>query len=298
MKKTEEKIQLMGGMLGKLRSIRPKYVIAVLLTLVGLGMALYPLVSNLNYQHEQKELQEIYENTVYELSPESTNTALEDCRVYNESLLDSNVQLTDPFDESALEQEPHPYVDLLNLQGDGCMGSIEIPSIHCYLMVYHGTDESVLQKGVGHLQGSSLPIGGVGTHSILSAHTGSTKELFTNLDQVQLGEVFYLYMLGEKLAYQVDSINVVLPDDTSHLMIDATQDYVTLVTCTPYGINSHRLLVRGTRIDSDTAQAVEQAQEEHVNSWTQHYLKSIAAGGVCALVLYGALWVVLRVVRR
>lgn len=167
------------------------------------------------------------------------------------------------------------------------MGSIEIPSIDVNLVIYHGTEEEVLQKGVGHLQGTSLPVGGTGTHSVLSAHTGlPNKKLFTDLDQLEPGDVFYLHILGETLAYKVDQILTVLPHETDALMIDSTQDYVTLVTCTPYGINSHRLLVRGTRIPYEEAQQIAQDAGTHSGStWRDEYLKALFVGLLILLVL-------------
>lgn len=210
--------------------------LTVLAMLAGAAMTVYPLISNALYQNRQNELTAYYEELVYDVPEAERSAQWDDCRAYNESLRDGGVQLTDPFDPDRLTADAHPYVDLLNLSGDGSMGSLEIPAIGCSLMIYHGTDEAVLQKGVGHLQGSSLPVGGEGSHAVLSAHTGLPgKALFTNLDRLETGDVFYLHILGQTLAYQVDQIRVVLPQETDSLLIDAKQDYVTLVTCTQIG---------------------------------------------------------------
>lgn len=261
--------------------------IAVLVMLAGIAVMLYPLVSNLLYERQQEELTEFYADKAEEIPEEEKNEQLEECRIYNDNLRSGGVLLTDPFEGAQLDPSAHPYVDLLNITGDGAMGSLEIPAIGVNLVIYHGTDEEVLQKGVGHLQGSSLPIGGIGTHSVLSAHTGlSSKKLFTDLDQLEEGDVFYIHVLNEDLAYQVDQIKVVLPSDTEDLQINAEEDYVTLITCTPYGINSHRLFVRGTRVPYDEAKASEEkAGKDASGSWLQDYGKAIIAGLILLAVL-------------
>lgn len=261
--------------------------IAVLVMMVGIAVMLYPLVSNLLYERQQEELTEFYADKAEEVPEEEKNEQLEECRIYNGNLRSGGVLLTDPFEGAQLDPAAHPYVDLLNITGDGAMGSLEIPAIGVDLVIYHGTDEEVLQKGVGHLQGSSLPIGGTGTHSVLSAHTGlSSKKLFTDLDQLEEGDVFYIHVLNEDLAYQVDQIKVVLPSDTEDLQINAEEDYVTLITCTPYGINSHRLLVRGTRVPYDEAKASEErAGKDTAGSWLQDYGKAMIAGLILLAVL-------------
>ena len=255
--------------------------------IAGIGILLYPAVSNLMYEQRQKELAEYYESIVTEMPEEEKDSQWEECRIYNDDLRAGGVLLTDPFDEAQLDPSAHPYVDLLNAAGDGAMGSLEIPAIGVDLVIYHGTEEEVLQKGVGHLQGSSLPVGGTGTHAVLSAHTGlSDKKLFTDLDQLEKGDTFYIHVLGDILAYQVDQIKVVLPSDTEDLQINAEEDYVTLITCTPYGINSHRLLVRGTRVPYDEAKASEErAGKDTAGSWLQDYGKAMIAGLILLAVL-------------
>ena len=263
---------------------------AVLL-IAGLGLLLYPLVSNLYYEWVQNQMTASYDHLVTEQMPQQQrNLQLEECRNYNDNLREGGVLLTDPFDEAQLDPSSMPYAGLLNLMGDGSMGYLEIPAIDVNLVIYHGVQEEVLSKGVGHLQGSSLPVGGTGTHCVLSAHTGlNNKKLFTDLDQLVEGDVFYLHVLDEVLAYQVDQIKVVLPHETSDLSINAEQDYVTLVTCTPYGINSHRLLVRGVRIPYEEAQQVQQVQQtqQRSSTWQQQYLLAMVAGiaGVALVIV-------------
>ena len=274
-------------------------VIAVLVMLAGLAIMLYPFVSNLLYEKQQDELTEFYADQVEKIPEEEKNEQLEECIVYNDNLRSGGVLLTDPFEGAQLDPTSHPYVDPLNIAGDGAMGSLEIPAIGVNLVIYHGTEEDVLQKGVGHLQGSSLPIGGKGTHSVLSAHTGlSNKKLFTDLDQLKEGDVFYIHVLNEDLAYQIDQIKVVLPSDTEDLMINSEEDYVTLITCTPYGINSHRLLVRGTRIPYDEAKESGKKNGKNISgSWMEDYGKALIAG-LIVLAIFGAISFCICKIRR
>lgn len=166
------------------------------------------------------------------------------------------------------------------------MGYVEIPKIDVNLPVYHGTSEEVLEKGVGHLIGSSLPIGGEGFHSVLTGHSGlAGARLFSDLDQLALGDCFYLHVLGETLAYEVTEINTVLPYETDLLLAESEEDLCTLVTCTPYGVNSHRLLVRGSRVPYEKAVEVEteKPQESVRSTWKENYLQGLALGGGSAL---------------
>lgn len=271
-------------------------VLAILAFLAGIFLLSYPAVSNLYYEHQQDLLTDYYDNLVVETVPEEDlSKEFQACWDYNNGLLEGGVLLSDPFDETQLDPTVMPYAGLLNLQGDGSMGYITIPAIGVNLIIYHGVEEDVLQKGVGHLQGSSLPVGGTGSHCVLSAHTGlNNKKLFTDLDQLVEGDVFYIHVLGEVLAYQVDQIKVVLPHEIDDLRIEAEHDYVTLVTCTPYGINTHRLLVRGTRISYEEAQAAVEntTAVPRVSTWLQQYLY---AGGT-GLFLF--LIVILLLIRR
>lgn len=268
----------------------------MLVLLVGLGIMLYPLVSNLYNEELAEEAQEYYDSIVYEeVAEEDRSAEFQECWDYNEGLTKGGVLLTDPFDEAQLDPTAMPYAGLLNIDGNGMMGYLEIPAIDLKINIYHGTEEEVLQKGAGHLQGTSLPVGGTGSHSVISAHTGlNDKKLFTDLDQLVIGDVFYVHVLGEILAYQVDNIEVVLPEDTESLYINSEEDYVTLVTCTPYGINTHRLLVRGTRVPYEEAKVVEEQTETRGSTWVDEYLHAVVVGLVSVVVLVVTL-VLLRV---
>lgn len=217
----------------------------VLVFLTGLGLLLYPSVSDYwNSLHQSRAIASYVEATV-----SMDNSAYEEAReqavAYNEKLA------TQPQRYMLTEEETEVYNGLLDLGGTGIMAYIEIPRIKCELPIYHGTNADVLQIAVGHVAGSSLPVGGESTHCVLSAHRGlPSAKLFTNLDQLVEGDVFILQTLGDTLTYEVDRILIVLPEEIEALQIEAGEDYCTLVTCTPYGVNSHRLLVRGHRIET------------------------------------------------
>lgn len=265
----------------------------ILLFFIALLLITYPYISNFVFEYRVESLVLATESKADALSNETVEQMLRDAAAYNQSLLSGHVQLTDPFDAAVQGIVNDAYNDLLNI-GDGIMGTIQIPSINVSLPIYHGTSNEVLEKGVGHLCGTSLPIGGTGTHAVLTGHTGlSNARLFSDLSLLEEGDVFYINILGETLAYQVDQIKVVLPTQMEDLSIQPDADYCTLVTCTPYGINSHRLLVRGVRIENpDMAQADSQSSISHGTSqWMTEYRTAliisllIFTAGVIALVL-------------
>ena len=218
-------------------------ILLVLIFLLGLGIIVYPTFSDYwNSLHQSRAIAS-YTEAVSAVTTEDYSREWEEANRYNAGLaLDENRWLPD---EEATEEYNH----LLNIGGTGIMGYIEVPDIHVALPIYHGTDEAVLQIAVGHIEGSSLPVGGFGTHCVVSGHRGlPSAKLFTDLDKVELGSVFFIRVLDEIMTYEVDQVLIVEPYDLSALTIDPQQDYVTLVTCTPYGINTHRMLVRGHRI--------------------------------------------------
>lgn len=233
------------------------YIIYPLAFLVGLSILLYPKVSDIWNQRRADKLMTQYGATVENSGSDFTEEK-EAAQAYNHTLEGGTVP--DAFSVRADLQDPK-YESLLNINQDGIMGSIEIPAISVELPIYHYTKDSSLQDGVGHLFGSSLPVGGESTHAVLSAHRGlPSAKLFSDLDLVEEGDVFYLHILDETLAYEVDQIKVVEPSETEDLAIVEGEDYVTLLTCTPYAVNSHRLLVRGHRVpysEEGYAQAVE-----------------------------------------
>lgn len=227
--------------------------IAAFLLVIGLALIAYPSVSDTLSQMERDKAADAQQQAVEQLQDDNP-TALQDelarAQAYNEHLAKGLVVITDPFDESAATLSDQEYLDTLNINGDGVMATLVIPCIDAKLPVYHTTDDDVLQKGVGHMPGTALPIGGASTHSVLAGHTGlPATKIFDSLDQVKLGDYFFIEVLGEVHAYQVDAIDVVAPDETDKLGVFEGEDLVTLVTCTPYGVNSHRLLVRGSRTE-------------------------------------------------
>lgn len=277
-------------------------IVGTLLVLISLGLVLYPFISNylmgLNQQAEVSAYQEFVDHS----DDSFVEQMLADARDYNKNLY-GHVIITDPFDPNFHPIFDKEYNSLLNLKNDGIMGYVDIPSIDVLLPIYHGTSDDVLAKGVGHLQNTSLPVGGKGTHAVLTGHTGlSTARLFTDINQLKArdtnpdsgktaekakGDVFLIHVMNETLAYEVDQIKVVEPSETDDLKIDIEQDYVTLVTCTPYGINSHRLLVRGTRIPYTPEQEQEISSVERVveSTWMLEYKKALIAGFALLLLL-------------
>lgn len=220
-------------------------ILLVIVLLAGLSLLLYPSFSNYwNTQHQSVAIRS-YSESVQQLDTRVSEQMLAEAQAYNRTLPGKE----DRFFPS--EEESEQYAALLDVTGTGIMGYIEIPRMDCMLPIYHGTDAGVLQIAIGHIEGSSLPVGGAGTHCVLSGHRGlPSARLFTNLDQLAEGDVFRLHVLDEILTYEVDQILTVEPQEVSALEIDPAQDYCTLVTCTPYGVNSHRLLVRGHRVET------------------------------------------------
>lgn len=215
--------------------------------LLGLLVLLYPTLSNAYNDLRNKSLIVNYENEVNSMNEIDYTKMLEDARQYNEQHTFNTFSDAFEGEEYILS---HPYDTLLNPGGNNIMGHIEIPKINVKLAIGHGTGSEILEKGVGHVEGTSLPIGGKSTHSVLAGHRGlPNAKIFTDLDEVSEGDKFFIYVLNETLAYQIDQIKVVEPNQIEDLEIVENQDYVTLLTCTPYGVNSHRLLVRGHRIE-------------------------------------------------
>lgn len=266
---------------------------------MALGLTLYPVISNYVNQKYASEIFTAYQEVI----AQTDNTVLLQERgkaiAYNQTLI-PRTGSDGSYTQEALQSASGEYNSMLNLAGDGIMGYIEIPKINVHLPIYHGTGDSSLSKGVGHLLGSSLPVGGESTHSILSGHSGmASQTMFTDLEQLGIGDVFYLYVLGDVLAYQVMEINTVLPSDTSLLGIWEGEDCCTLVTCTPHGVNTHRLLITGSRIPYEEAEqiTVQMEVEDSTGShWMQYYLRgleiglAVVAGFLVAALLLFLLW--------
>ncbi len=217
--------------------------------LVGCALLLYPTVSQRLSGNRQSEVVADYESAMDNLDDTEAKRELKRARKYNEDLTET-VALSDPFVEQGTS-ENEDYNTLLNFTAEGVMGYVEIPKIDVLLPIYHGVGADILAKGVGHLPETSLPVGGESTHCVLAAHSGmSSARLFTDLPKLETGDVFYIHVYNKTLTYTVEQIKTVLPSDTSDLTIVTGQDYVTLLTCVPVTVNSHRLLVRGTRTES------------------------------------------------
>ena len=248
----------------------------ILMILLGAGAAAYPLIASINNEHTQSLVQTEYEEKLQQLDTSEIDAALAAAREYNKTI--STVQIED-IDK--IKADLPPYEDLLNLANNGIMGYIMIPAINIDLPIYHGTTGAAMEKGAGHMEGTSLPVGGIGTHAVISAHSGmASAKLFTDLDKLKLGDVFFVTVCNEKLAYEVDNIAVVEPTDIDLIRIDTQQDYVTLLTCTPYGVNTHRLLVRGHRVkmaEEDIAE-VEEKAEPAASTWIEKYEQGILIG--------------------
>ena len=241
----------------------------------------YPFVSNSLYEHRQEEVIYEYQKETDKMDTTQIHQMLKEAEEYNVKLKNREAVLTDPFDPDLAVDgtEEKQYEHRLDLESDGIMGYIEIPEINVFLPVYHGTSQEVLRKGVGHLENTSLPVGGKDTHCVLSAHTGlSDKKLFTDLVLLKKGDLFYIQVLDRHLAYEVDQIRVVRPEDTSLLRIIPEKDLVTLVTCTPYGINSHRLLVRGHRVTEQKNPQKAARKKQTASLWMRQYVLSILIG--------------------
>ena len=243
------------------KEIKEKLIIFlfILMIVVGLGIILFPLISNQVNEIHYQEVIGTYDDTVTQKTEIENDQMLIKAREYNSSL--SSTKIVDVF-QNPVQTNSSEYLSILNVDDNGMMGYISIPKIDVRIPIYHGTSSDILQKGVGHLEGSSLPVGGESMHAILSAHRGlPSSRLFTDLDQLKEGDIFYIYVLDEVLAYQVDQVLVTEPSETEALKIVDGKDYITLVTCTPYAVNTHRLLVRGERIEYNK-QVEEQTVED------------------------------------
>lgn len=266
-----------------MRKNRKKYIGFILLFLVGLSILLYPTVSNLWNKYRDSQLISKYSSSV---SSDNNSEKLQEmwkaAEEYNKQIKQESVP--DAFSVRDGQTDP-VYESLLNLNGDSMMGYVEIPVIGESIPIYHYTTEESLEKGAGHLFGSSLPVGGPDTHCIISAHRGlPSAKLFTDLNLVKEGDVFYLHVLDQVLAYEVDQIQIVLPEETSSLAITEGEDYVTLVTCTPYAVNTHRILVRGHRTTYEEAKEIEKT-EQKVSGFSNPSLLMLALCVIIGIVI-------------
>ena len=271
-----------GG--NSIRDKRRKIIIislAVLFFLLALGLTIYPVFSSRYNEAHQSQIHTEYQDAVNSLPDTAIPEAQAAAQSYNEELRSSIVQYGS-YSKDSVTSAMEEYAGLLDLTGTGTMGYVHIPKLAVSLPIYHGTEEETLDRGIGHLIGSSLPIGGSSTHAILTGHSGlASQKMFSDLDKLEIGDTFYLEVLNEILAYEVDQINTVLPHDTAYLGLEEGKDLCTLVTCTPFGVNTHRLLIRGHRIaytpkdeESPTTEPAE-TSEPVDSTWEQEYEKGV-----------------------
>lgn len=270
-------------------------VFAVLIFLIGAAVFLYPTISNWLAEIHQSGVIQKYEETLAAEDEDFYAAEWQKAQEYNDNLAGDPVR--DPFVPGTGYALPDNYLDCLNI--GGVMGYIEIPKISVRLPIYHGTSEEVLQEGVRHIESTALPIGGEFTHAILTGHRGlPSAKLLTDLDQLKIGDRFYIYVLDEILAYEVDEINTVLPDELQELQAIEGRDLVTLITCTPYGVNTHRLLVRGTRIPYVPEEAEEYSQTVGLVSILGMDVRLQYLGAAAGAILLIVIVTVILLVRR
>ncbi len=271
-----------------IKKIKENYLTISLvgILLIGLSLLLYPTVSDYWNSFHQSEAVAGYVQDVEDMSEQKKAEMLAAAQAYNETLQTGVIP-----DLNLSSSEKTVYNQTLDVTGTGIMGYVEIPKLNTTLPIYHGTDDTILQVALGHIPGTSLPVGGKGTHAVISGHRGlASAKLFTNLDRLVEGDTFMIQVLDETLTYEVDQILTVTPDDVSALEIDPDQDYVTLVTCTPYGVNTHRLLVRGHRIanQANTARVTSEASQ----------VKPLMVAPFLAIFIFIVLLLVINVYRR
>lgn len=268
-------------------------IVIILIFLAGLSLLLYPLVANQWNNYRQKQLISNYESVISDKEAAGNidyAAEMKKAEAYNDALLPSILPDSFAVADASTETDSS-YEDSLNIAGDGMMGIVEIPKIAIKLPIYHGTGDEVLQKAAGHLEGSSLPIGGESTHAVISAHRGlPSASLFTDLDQLEIGDHFLIHVLDETLCYEVDQILVVDPEDTSALAVEDGEDLVTLLTCTPYGVNTQRLMVRGHRVPYEEQAVADEQTPLSGFSLHTNYLLWVVVGivitGVFILILF------------
>ena len=256
-----------------------RWLLAAACGAVALGLLLYPLVGELLSEKYHSDVETAYTAAIEDTDDAELTAQRQAAEQYNAML--SGATIT----EGGASAPPLAYAEQLTV--GGVMAYVDIPKINVYLPVQHGTGAETLEKSVGHVVGTSLPVGGSSTHAVLSAHSGmASSKLFSDIDRLAEGDTFYIHVLGDTLAYEVDGINTVLPTDTSLLQIEEGKDFVTLVTCTPFGVNTHRLLVRGHRVPYVPEQKAETAEaQKATSSWLQHYLTGLVIGlGTVAVV--------------
>ena len=272
--------------------------------LLAVGLILYPILGNALAEKNKSLVMTEYSRVVEEMTDIRAAEILAAAEAYNAALSPISVSADGAFSLTGLTAAQKEYDEILAVNESGIMGQLEIPELDIRLPIYHGTDGSTLEKGVGHLLGSTFPVGGKGTHAVLTGHSGLSREkMLTDLEKMEVGDRFFLHVLDRTLAYEVRDIFTVLPDNTSHLSIQQDEDMCTLITCTPYGVNTHRLLVQGYRVpyesEAVSTKITETAEENNsrVSSWQQQYFDGIYYGVILADTVV-LVWVVVRETRR
>lgn len=266
-----------------------RWILAAACGIAALGLMLYPLAGELPSERYHSDVETTYTAAIEDTDDAELTAQRQAAEQYN-AILSGTAAIT----EGGASAPPLAYAEQLTVGGVMCY--IDIPKISVYLPAQHGTSAETLERAVGHAAGTSLPVGGDSTHAVLSAHSGmASSKLFSDINQLKLGDTFFVHVLGDTLAYEVDSINTVVPTDTSLLQIEDGKDYVTLVTCTPFGVNTHRLLVRGHRVSYTPEQETTAAEmQKATSSWMQHYLTGLAVGLGTMAVVGGAYFLARR----
>ena len=276
-----------------------RIVIAGIIFILALLLTLYPVISNIYNQRHQSLIHTAYEEVLQQADTQDLERIRELAIAYNEAIVPGTAE--EAYSQAALLEASVDYQSQLDPSGNGIMGYIEIPKISVNLPIYHGTNSDTLERGTGHLLGSSLPVGGTSTHTIITGHSGlATQKMFTDLEQLREGDVFYIHVLGEVLAYQVFHKEAVLPHDTSLLGINHGEDNCTLITCYPTGVNTHRLLVQGKRIPYEEAEVIEEVVQMEVDPesrWKDQYMMGIWLG-ILGMLIAALGYVLYRIYRN
>ena len=276
-----------------------RIVIAGIIFILALLLTLYPIISNIYNQRHQSIIHTAYEEVLQQADTQDLERIRDLAIAYNEAIVPGTAE--EAYSQAALLEASVDYESQLDPSGNGIMGYIEIPKISVNLPIYHGTDSDTLDRGTGHLLGSSLPVGGTSTHAIITGHSGlATQKMFTDLEQLQEGDVFYLHVLDEVLAYQVFFKKPVLPHDTSLLGITQGEDYCSLITCYPTGVNTHRLIVQGERIPYEEAEIIEevvQLEAEPESRWEDQYMLGVWLG-ILGMLIAALVYILYRMFRN
>lgn len=277
-------------------------LIRLVVILVGVGILVYPSLSEYLSEKNSSRAIASYDDSVKKMEEARINSLLDEARDYNKLLASSSAGLKPRTDEHGEPVSLESYKRILNTESNGMMGYISIPKLNETIRIFHGTEEAVLQVGIGHLENTSFPVGGETTHAVLSGHRGlPTASLFTDLDRLETGDIFYIKILNKTFCYSVDKISVVLPHETEELAIQKDKDYVTLVTCTPYSVNSHRLLVRGTRVpysESEPIPVYEPTVQRSFWALLSPQYRHMLTGAAAVLIFLLLRWIVIIIKRK